>query len=81
MAAPESIVYAAAIALGVPLSMWELWNLGRTSVVFGLAALWIPTIAFLIHDLAYRQVSKGSVFLFLVWVALLVGYGVYAHVV
>ena len=80
-AAPELIIYGAALAFGVPLSMWEFWNLGKTSIMFGLAALWFPSIALLIYDLVHQQVSKGSMFLFFVWIAVVVAYGVYAHVV
>jgi hypothetical protein len=77
----ETLVYVAAVSLGVPLTMLELWNLGRTTLVAGLACLWIPTVSMLIADVLKGQVSRVSVALFLVWVAVVIGSGIYAYVV
>jgi hypothetical protein len=75
---PDTLVYAALIVIGVPLTMWELWHLGRSSLVYSLAALWIPTIVFLAIDLVRARLSKATTACFFAWVAALVGYGIYA---
>jgi hypothetical protein len=81
LGAPDTLVYTALIAIGVPLTMWELWHSGRASLVYSLAALWIPTIAFLTIDLVRARLSKATTACFFAWVAAVVGYGIYAFVV
>jgi hypothetical protein len=78
---PETLVYVAAVGIGVPLTMWELWHLGRSTVVAALAALWIPTVVVLLVDIARGFISRWSVGFFFVWVAVVVGGGIYQYVV
>jgi hypothetical protein len=77
---PELLIYAAVLVIGVPLSMRELWQLGRETEVFGLASLWLPTVLFLGHDFLNGYVSRGSIFCFICWVGV-VGYVAYSHAV
>lgn len=81
MAAPEVLIYVAAILIGVPLSMWELWHAGKNNALISLFGLWVPTIGLLIYDFVAGQISKGSMFFFYAWVIVVLGCGVYAYVV
>lgn len=73
---PELVIYAGLVGIGVPLSIRELWQLGKEAEVTGLASLWLPTVIFLIYDFAKGYVSRGSFFCFLCWVGVIcyVGY-------
>jgi len=78
---PDTLVLVAAIAVGVPLTMWELWHLGRHVVVYALAILWAPSMVAIAVDLIRGRISKATVACFLAWLAVAVGYGIYAFVV
>lgn len=78
---PETLMYVAAVGIGVPLTMWELWHLGRTSIVAALAVLWGPTVAFLIADVAKGHISRWSIVFFATWVAVALVGGLYAYLV
>lgn len=77
----ETLVYLAALLVGVPLTTWELWNLGRTSAATALACLWVPTVGTLVVDFKKGQVSRASALLFFAWMAVGIGSGIYAYVV
>ena len=78
---PDTLVFVAAIAIGVPLTMWELWQFGRHMVVYALAILWAPSIVAIVIDLIRGRISKATVACFFAWLAVAVGYGIYAFVV
>lgn len=78
---PETLVYLAAVLIGVPLTMWELWHTGRTNVVAALAALWAATVAGLMFDWVKARITMVSVFFFFAWVAVAIGVGIYNYVV
>jgi hypothetical protein len=78
---PDTLVFVAAIAIGVPLTMWELWQLGRHTVVYALAILWAPSIVAIVADLIRGRTSKATLASFFAWLAVAAGYGIYAFVV
>ena len=78
---PDTLVYVAAVSIGVPLTMWELWHAGRATLVYALAALWGPTVVLMAFDMVRGQVSKLSTVCFFAWVIVVLGYGIYALVV
>ena len=78
---PETLMYVAAVFIGVPLTMWELWHLGKTSTVAGLGMLWVLTVAMLMIDFFRGFISRGSLAFFFAWVAVCLGAGIYNYVV
>lgn len=78
---PDVLMYLAALTIGVPLTMWELWIAGKTPVVVGLACLWVATVVTILVDFSMDTVSRASNVFFFTWVAVVIGGGIYAHVV
>lgn len=78
---PDVFLYLAAVFIGVPLTMFELWHLGRTAIVAGLACLWIPTVVMLLVDFITEAVSRTSKAFFFSWLAVVLCGGIYVYVV
>ena len=60
--------------------MWEFSEAGNVTVVTVLASVWVPTVGTIVIDMLRGCVSYLSIFFVFVWVALIIGYGIYVNV-